>query len=332
MKKWIGICLLTIMWSVHSIAQFTGSIVVVNKLDNNVSLIDVASGETKAIIAVPFGPHEAAVSPSGKMAAVSIYGDVEVIGSSIAFIDLEKKALVKVIELGKYTRPHGIEFLNEDELLSTCETMKVLLKISVGKATIEEVAGTKQTGSHMVALSRSNGLAYVSNVHVGSVSVIDVNAGKLLKVIPLKAGVEGLDVSPNGKELWVANRVDSTIIVIDTDTYETIDVLLADRLPFRVKFSNDGKWVAVSNASSGTLSVFNTTKKRKKETLDFKLRNNDSPLPVGIAADIAGDFFFVCMAGQNTVMAIRPQNLAGIAKIYNCGSQPDGIYFSPILL
>lgn len=332
MNKKTYLSILLMLLHVHlCTAQLKGTLVVVNKADNAVSLINIESGKTKAIIPVEYGPHEAAVSPSGKLAAISNYGDQTVTGSCISIINISTQTKTKTIQLGEYTRPHGIEFINEEELIATCESKKVLLRIHISKETVEEIAGTAQSGSHMVAYSKTDNKAYITNVLSGTVSVIDIANRSLTKVILMKPGVEGLDISPDGKELWVANRNDSSVTVINTASFETIAVLKAHQLPFRVKFSPDNTFVAVSNAATGNISMFDVKTKVIKSDVDTRLQKDTPPFPVGIASHTQSEFFFACLAGYDMAAAISTKTFK-VIKTYATGKSPDGIYYSSVII
>ena len=65
-----------------------GTLVVANKSDATVSLVDTGSGEVVATLPTGEGPHEVAVSPDGKTALVANYGTRGAPGSSLTVIDL----------------------------------------------------------------------------------------------------------------------------------------------------------------------------------------------------------------------------------------------------
>jgi len=71
-----------------------------------------------------------------------------------------------------------------------------------------------------------------------------------LTVIPVGHGSEGFDVSPDGKEVWVANAQDGTISVIDIAA-KKVTATLAANVPGanRLKFTPDGKQVLVTPGS-----------------------------------------------------------------------------------
>ena len=51
---------------------------------------------------------------------------------------------------------------------------------------------------------------YVTNTVSGSVSVIDRSTGEV-KVLATGPGTEGIAISPDGKEVWAASRIDDKI-------------------------------------------------------------------------------------------------------------------------
>jgi YVTN family beta-propeller protein len=68
-----------------------------------------------------------------------------------------------------------------------------------------------------------------------------------LTVIPVGHGSEGFDVSPDGKEVWVANAQDGTVSIVDLATKRVTATLQANvRGANRLKFTPDGKLVLIS--------------------------------------------------------------------------------------
>jgi YVTN family beta-propeller protein len=311
-------------------AQLTGTLLVANKAEHSVSVINLKEGKVIATIPVGYGPHEVAVSSSGKIAAVANYGDHLKVSNSLTIIDIEKKEAVKTIVLTNYERPHGIEFINEQEVIVTSEVKKVLLKVNIIDEVITEVAKTEQGGSHMVAYAAKQQKAYVANVGSGTVSVIDVKNNLLIKQVTFKAGIEGLDVSPDGSELWVANRNDSNVTAISTSTYETLALLPAHQIAFRVKFLPDGKYVIVSNGMSGNASVYNVKEKKHLTDVDFvEVAEGLQPVPVGIATHANSAYVFVCNSGYAQVAIVDTKTWKVIQRI-GTGQGPDGVYFSKV--
>jgi len=97
----------------------------------------------------------------------------------------------------------------------------------------------------------------------GSVSVVDLAAGRELKQIVVGLHPSGIAASPDGKHVCVANANSDTVSVIDTtrdEVVETISVRPAENLlfgsgPSAVVFSQYGKTLYVSNGSNNAIAV-----------------------------------------------------------------------------
>ena len=68
--KWIVLCLALLT----SIASSAGTLLVGNKSEKSVSIIDLDSGKEIARAETRLGPHEIAVSGDGELAVVTNYG------------------------------------------------------------------------------------------------------------------------------------------------------------------------------------------------------------------------------------------------------------------
>ena len=148
MKKYrIPVALLVLALAVPAGAE---TLVVLNKSEATASLIDLASGTVRATLPTDHGPHEAAVSPDGRIALVGNYGSREKPGSTLTVIDVPAAKVVKTIDLGEYKRPHGLLFLPDGRrALVTAEGNKVLLQVDVHEGTVAEAYATNQDVSHM---------------------------------------------------------------------------------------------------------------------------------------------------------------------------------------
>ncbi|MFQ5786991.1 MAG: YncE family protein, partial [Thermodesulfobacteriota bacterium] len=83
-------------------SQHPATLVIVNKSDNTVSLIDAISLVYLGEANTGHNPHEVATSPDGKLAYVTNYGTNVAPGNSISVIDIDKGLEVDKIDLGEY--------------------------------------------------------------------------------------------------------------------------------------------------------------------------------------------------------------------------------------
>src|SRR4029077_15141520 len=77
-----------------------GNLLVANQEDASASLIDLKS-DSMRFIPVGIGPHEAAISPSGRTGVVTVYGQRPP-GNELAIIDIASGTVERTISLGQY--------------------------------------------------------------------------------------------------------------------------------------------------------------------------------------------------------------------------------------
>jgi YVTN family beta-propeller protein len=73
-------------FAVSALAAGPGTLLVLNKAANTVSLIDLAKKKSVATIRTGEEPHEVAVSPDGKTAVVCNYGSSPTPGNTLTVI------------------------------------------------------------------------------------------------------------------------------------------------------------------------------------------------------------------------------------------------------
>ena len=193
-------------------AQRRGTLVVTNKGENTASVIDLASARIVSTIPTGNGPHEVAMSGDGRIAVVTDYGARGAPGNSLTVIDVENASLIKRIDLGVYSQPHGAFFLPGDSLLAvTSESTGNVIMVRIPEGDIAQTISTDQDGSHMVTSITAEGLAYTSNMGSGSISELNVNDGTINRIIEVAPQVEAIQVTPDGREVWVGSNARGTV-------------------------------------------------------------------------------------------------------------------------
>jgi DNA-binding beta-propeller fold protein YncE len=324
--------------------KFDGTIIVAHKTDNTVHFIQRKTGKTLHVLETGIEPHEVEVSDDGEIAVVCNYGNREVAGNTLSVYDIKNAALLKTINLGEHTRPHGMHWITGTmKMLVTAESTNNLLVVDVEKGEIERVIGTEQTVSHMVAGNNDFSIAFVPSIRTGNVTVIDLLNDTIIAQIYSGKGPEGAAVSPNGKELWITNRADNTLTVFDTQSFELLATLVCGDFPIRIKFTPDGSKVLVSNAQSADVAVFDAPNKLllakiilsvplPEETDDerfFAKEFKGSSIPIGLVVP-HNKTAYVANTNADLVSEIDLVNFK-ITRHFPTGQQPDGINFSPFL-
>jgi YVTN family beta-propeller protein len=133
-----------------------------------------------------------------------------------------------------------------------------------------------------------------------------------LTVIPVGRGSEGFDVSPDGKEVWVANAQDGTVSLIDIAARK-VTATLAANVPGanRLKFTPDGKLVLIS--SGPALVVLDTaTHKEVKRLTNVHSNGGIQMQPDGARAYVAcGRDGFVAVIDLKTLEMVGKVDVAG---------------------
>ena len=312
-------------------------LLVVNKTDGTLSILDAATGKVRTTVTVEAGPHEVEVLADGKSAAVSSYGTKAEPGHVVSVIDLASAKVVSRIDIGPGSRPHGLKALADGRLLVTAEGTREIVIVDPREAKVTARIATGRDISHMVTASPDARRAYVTSLAGGSVTVIDLVTGKVVKDIPTGKGAEGLDATPDGREVWVANREANTITVIDVKTLAPVFTINATEFPIRVKFTPDGRRAVVTFTGSGDVGVYDTATRVQAaripigrdavagaETRVFQKRFGTSPAPVGLLITADGGRAFVS-AGHADVVAVIDLQKLRVDDAWTAGKEPDGL-------
>ena len=137
-----------------------------------------------------------------------------------------------------------------------------------------------------------------------------------LTVIPVGRGSEGFDVSPDGKEAWVANAQDGTVSVIDLEAKKVTATLAANvRGANRLKFTPDGKRVLIT-AQSALVVLDAATHGEVKRLAEVHGSGGIQMQPDGARA-------FVACGRDNQVAVIDLKTLEMVGKVDV--ASPDGL-------
>jgi YVTN family beta-propeller protein len=309
-------------------------LLVVNSEDAQAVLVDPGTQEIVARFPTGPDPREVALSPDGRYAYVTSYfggaalsaeahlGDAPppangtVADSSgfatVTVLDLASRTVLTTFRPGPFGQLHGIWVGHSGERLwMTAEADSGIVELNARTGEVLMLWKTGGAMSHTVIAGPGNRRVYVANGSSGSITVID-----RFTVVPTRIrtgqGPEGLALSPNGAELWVSNRGDNTVTVIDTDGLTELARFPSGGLdPVRLRFHPDGAEVWVANR--GTAAVL--------ETIDLAVE------PRSIVFSAAGDRAFVSSPRSHEVYMIDVATRTVLGS-FRSGSAPHGLAWS----
>jgi YVTN family beta-propeller protein len=209
-------------------------------------------------------PHELAISPDGRTAYVSVYGDGVFgknphPGHTIAIIDLQTQQMTGSIDVSPYRAPHGIQVDAAGKLYVACDLDQKVLVIDPINRHIEAAIDVGEAG-HWIALAPKVGRIYVSG-HGSDpfISVIDVHSRRVIERIPVEHGTMGITVSPGGGTVLAADAAEPVLHVISTSTDREIRQVRVqdyDKALYKVFYSPDGRYV-LTCLPTGQINIFN---------------------------------------------------------------------------
>lgn len=306
------------------------ALLVLAKTDHTLSIVDPST--LKVTGHVPSGPdpHEVVASEDGRYAYISNYGGGAY--NTITPVDLTKPEALPPIDLGALRGPHGLTYV-AGKLWFTAEGAKVVGSYDPASSKVDWILGTGQNRTHMIYMAPDLSRFITTNIASATITVGEKlaprnSSGTQPKlpggewnqtVIPVGKGAEGFDVSPDGKEIWVANAQDGTISIVDFVEKKPLETLQANvKGANRLKFTPDGKQVFVSSLSSPDLAIFDTA--GRKETKRVNIGHGAA----GLLMQPDGSRAFVACTPDSYVVAIDLKTLE-VADHIEAGKQPDGL-------
>ncbi|MGC1976798.1 MAG: YncE family protein [Candidatus Sulfotelmatobacter sp.] len=311
---------------VHAAETPANALLILAKQDGMLLIVDPASLQVIARVPVGKDPHEVIASSDGRTAYVSNYGFGAY--NTLAVVDLAAHKALPPIDLGALRGPHGLTFVG-GKAWFTAEGAKAIGSYDPATKSVDWIMGTGQNRTHMIYVSPDLNTIITTNVSSGTVSLIEKVAGgppgqgSALgapggdwneTVIPVGKGCEGFDVSPDGKEIWVANAGDGTVSIIDVASKQVTQTLAADVVSAnRLKFTPDGKLALISTLRGSDVTV-----------IDTAARKTVKRIAVGHGMQPDGARAFVACSPDGYVAVIDLHSLEVAGRV-EAGHDPDGL-------
>jgi YVTN family beta-propeller protein len=333
-----SVVLVIVLQAVSAFAQTPSpALLVLNKNANEMAIVDPSEMKVVGHVLVGEGPHE--VATDGKLAFVTNYGS-HTPGNTISVIDLATWKEIKRVDLSPMQRPHGIVtsggkvyFTGENTTArwtNPSATRPPELRPPDGQVSSYDPSSqggfswswsTGEYGTHMLVISEDGKKIFTTNIQSNSVSVWEreESAGPQVTTIPVGKGPEGIDMSADGREVWVAHSQDGGISIIDVGAKKVVQTLsISTKRSNRLKFTPDDKRVLVSDMDGDEVVVLDTQKRQQIK------RIKTGGHPEGIQMTPDGSRAFVALAQEGAVVAIDLETLKVSSKLQT-GPGADGM-------
>jgi YVTN family beta-propeller protein len=302
------------------------TLLALSKHDHTLAIVDPST--LKVLTRVPVGedPHEVIASEDGQRAYVSNYGFGAL--HTLAVIDLVHQTALKSIDLGALRGPHGLDAVG-GKIWFTAEAAKAIGRFDPKAAQVDWIFGTGQDRTHMLHVSADQQHVITTNVSSATISIIDHDDNPTPPghgapggdwhetIVAVGGGSEGFDVTPDGKEAWVANAKDGTISVVDLAQKKVSQTIAANiQHANRLRLTPDGKRALIS--AGPELVVYDVA--TRKETKRIPIGHGSA----GIAIQPDGERAFVACGPDNYIAVIDLATLTMTDKL-DVGGEPDGM-------
>ncbi len=280
------------------------NLIVTAKTAHKMHFLEAATLTMTATIDMPGSTHELALSPDGRTAYGSVYGDgvfAQRVNPDrrIVVIDLPSKSLVRTIDLGAVYAPHGVMMDTSGTLWSSGELGNAVLAIDPATGFVRKI--DVGATAHWLAVSHVTGKVFVS-IKQDAIVVVDSVRRAAIDRIRLPHVVEGLAISPDGGTLYACAQDAAELYAIDAHTHVVrhtvaIDGAEAARKQMRrVRVSPDNKYVVISSNQDAHAAIFQA--EGLGQTASFPTRK--SPMGFGFAAD--GKHAYLCCHDDAVVL------------------------------
>jgi len=296
------------------------ALLVLNKQDSVLAIVDPATLKVVGTVQTGLIPHEVAVSADGKIAIVTNYGP-EHVGTTMSEIDLVQREEIGKVTFPGLVGPHGIAILGTKAYFTVEGDKSIgVFDFAANNIDLHLVLGQKKP--HMIVLSKDGRKMFVTNIESNTVSVEEMKksitewTGTNVKV---GKGPEGIDLSPDEKEVWAANSGDGTVSIIDVATKKvvaTVDV--KTKRSNRLKFTPDGKLVLISDLGNGDLVIVDAGSRKEVKRLNL------GKSAEGILVQPDGSRAFVAVSGDDKVAVVDLGTLT-VTTTFTTGRDPDGM-------
>jgi DNA-binding beta-propeller fold protein YncE len=319
---------------------------------SELAIVDPVSGRVVARIPTGIESHEVAVTPDGKLAVVTNTGPYSDPGHTLSVIDLKAQKEIRRVDLGALPNPHGLVW-RDGKFYFTAEGAKLIARYDPAKDAIDWMMGIGQDSIHMLVFSKDGKKIFTANRGSASVAVVSPSAGggpgggpggrgpggpgggpggpgggqverggpgrgpgaRGQVIIPVAQGPEGIDITPDGTQVWVGCR--GAISIIDVASNQVVGTIDTGTGGInRIKFTTDGKRALATHM--GPLIILDVASRKEIKRVD----TGGGGSSILITPD--GSQAYIGMTGADKVAALDLGKLEVVSEI-KTGDGPDGM-------
>jgi YVTN family beta-propeller protein len=235
--------------------------------ENSLKVIDTATDAVVDTISLTGRPNQCAATPDGRFVGVPIRNR-----DRVDIVDTTARKVVKTLPVRV---PHNCFNAgnNQDMYVSSMggheidridlKKLDYIQKIPVGGV------------PRPFAVSKDEKVLYSALTDFHGFVIVDIPSGKVIGHVELPPAppstcplephtpTHGLDISPDGKEVWATSLGDSGVYVYEIAAKKVSKEIPTGKCPNWVTFSPDGKYCCVSNSGSDDCSIIDISTRQE---------------------------------------------------------------------
>ncbi len=238
--------------------------------DHTLRIIDTASRQTIATVKVSGRPNQCAATPDGRYVAVPIRD-----GDSVDIIDVQQQKIVKNLPIKE---PHNA--------LNTGSNRYIYVS-SMGSHEVDLIDLEKMDyAAHIpvggrprpYVVSPDGNTIYVALADLHGFVIVDIPGKKVIERVEIPPEhatlrkleyetadtlTHGLELTPDGSELWVSSLLDDAMYIYDVKAKKVTGKVSTGMGPNWIVFTPDGKYACISNTDTDDVSVIDVKGRRE---------------------------------------------------------------------
>jgi YVTN family beta-propeller protein len=229
--------------------------------ENALKVIDTATNKLTDTIALTGRPNECAATQDGHYIVVPIVTD-----NTADIVDMTQKKVVKTLPI---KGPHNcFSPVGGSNDVIYCEERRGYDIAKIDMKTQDIVDRISVNGDPRPFVVTPDGKTmYVAESDLHGFDIVDVPGRKIAQVVLPPASfmpctietantpTHGIALTPDLKQVWATDVIDGGMYVYDISTKKLSAKISVGKCPNWISISSDGKYVAVSNAESDSVSI-----------------------------------------------------------------------------
>ena len=302
----------------RELGALDGILAVTAEANRAVVFVNPATGRSFAYAGVGWAPRAIVAHPDGHTLYVANTEGDRLAFGSLSVVSPDDRREVDRIDLSPYGGLRGLAMTRSGTFLYIASAVRhSVLEFNLISRNIDRVFSLPAGTPSQLALNSTETRLFVTDPEGGAVHAVDLTNGNM-DAVRVGGGPEGIAMTPDGLTLWVANRADGTITLLDPYTLALQGTLLAGRYPVAIAFTRDSQKALVVLAGESAVAVFGATSRARLQSVPV----GGYPSSIALAPDDARAYVTSTRDDLLSVIDLKDMQVRGSVPV---GRVPMGI-------